>query len=160
MNTAYLLLGGNLGDKKTNLQVAIKHLQLSVGDVVKTSSVYETEPWGFEHEESFLNQVLLVETKNTAYQLLKKVLAIELKMGRTRSTERYSGRTIDIDLLFFNDDVINETNLIVPHPRIQERKFALVPLNELIPNYIHPVYQKNISQLLAECDDQLLVKQI
>ena len=160
MNTAYLLLGGNLGDKKTNLQVAIKHLQLSVGDDVKTSSVYETEPWGFEHEESFLNQVLLVETKNTAYQLLKKVLAIELKMGRTRSTERYSGRTIDIDLLFFNDDVINETNLIVPHPRIQERKFALVPLNELIPNYIHPVYQKNISQLLAECDDQLLVKQI
>ena len=160
MNKAYLLLGGNLGNKKENLDTAKNHITTSVGEIIKTSSSYETEPWGFEHEASFLNQVVLVETEKSPQDLLKELLRIEVAMGRTRNSEKYSERTIDIDILFFNSERVEEQNLKIPHPRIQERKFVLVPLHEIAREYVHPVFQKKVSKLLDECTDQLLVKRL
>lgn len=160
MNTVYLLLGGNLGNKKENLQTAISHIEASVGQVLKKSALYETAPWGFEHETSFLNQAILIETKKNPQELLSELLDIETSMGRVRDSKVYSGRTIDIDIVFFNNEIVDEQNLKIPHPRIHERKFALIPLNEIAEDYLHPAHQKKVSNLLAECMDELKVKQL
>lgn len=157
MNKVYLLLGGNLGNKKANLLMACDYILASIGSIVKQSSIYETAPWGFNHDSSFLNQVLLVETDKQPHELLDELLSIEKLMGRTRENESYSARTIDLDILFFNEEVINTKNLTIPHPRIHERNFVLMPLNEIAKEYVHPVFKEKVNTLLKDCSDKLSV---
>jgi len=156
MNTAYLLLGSNLEDRKSRIRQAIVEIGERIGDVRQSSSLYESEPWGFHSECNFLNQVIKVETVLSPRSLLGKILDIEQEMGRKRTgnTRGYSSRTIDIDILFFNDEVIRDERLHIPHPRISERMFTLVPLCELNASFIHPVFQKTLQDLLAECTDR------
>lgn len=158
MNKVYLLLGGNLGNRHWNLRSATEAIEKNIGKIVLSSSVYETAPWGMEHKQPFLNQVILVETELNPQPLLSAILSIESAMGRLRNATQWQERTIDIDILFFNDEVQHQPNLTLPHPRLHQRKFTLVPLHEIAPQYVHPVYNKAIAQLLAECDDTLEVK--
>jgi len=159
MNKAFLLIGGNLGNRKLNLSKARSIIHQRCGNIIKSSSLYETAAWGDVVQASFLNQVLVIQTRLTAADLLQCMLHAEQKMGRVRR-QNSGPRTIDIDLLFFNDDIIKMTGLEVPHPRLHLRKFVLEPLNEVAPGYIHPVFQKPISQLLAECPDNLPVQKL
>jgi 2-amino-4-hydroxy-6-hydroxymethyldihydropteridine diphosphokinase len=157
MNTAYLLIGGNLGDRINNLDAAKNLINKAIGNIIKTSSVYETASWGIEEQPDFLNQVLLIETKLSAENIIKKIFSIENEMGRIR-TQKNASRIIDIDILFFNDEVIDQPDLIIPHPEIQNRRFVLVPLAELSPNMVHPILKRSIAQLLSACNDDLKVK--
>jgi 2-amino-4-hydroxy-6-hydroxymethyldihydropteridine diphosphokinase len=123
---------------------------------LQVSSIYETAAWGMENQEAFLNQVLEIETNLNPDELLQSILQIEEGLGRKREL-KYGPRTIDIDILFFNDQVIDQEGLKIPHPQLQNRRFVLVPLNEIASNKIHPIFKKTISQLLAECPDPLTV---
>jgi len=158
MNTAYLLLGSNMGDRLSIIAKAITLIHASCGRVVKKSSVFESAPWGFEDKNQFINQVIMIEAAMSAIDLLQNLLDIELLLGRVRNNAtNYSSRCIDIDILFFNDEVINEQNLIIPHPLLQERKFTLLPLKEIALDLVHPVFKKTIHELLNECNDKLEV---
>jgi 2-amino-4-hydroxy-6-hydroxymethyldihydropteridine diphosphokinase len=154
MVETYLLLGGNTGDREYYLKEAIKQIELLIGHVIKQSSIYETEPWGFESPNSFLNQALCVETNLAPNDIITKIQHIEQLLHRQRTVGGYESRTIDIDILFYGNSFINEENLVVPHPRLHERKFTLIPLDEINPKLIHPVFNKSIQQLLEECSDK------
>ena len=156
----YVLLGGNLGNKQKVFSKTRGKLSEMVGKITAKSAVYETEPWGFESVDLFWNQVIEISTALSPEEVLKQTQQIERELGRIRKANQYGSRIIDIDLLFYGDQVINLDNLVVPHPRIQNRKFALVPLNEIAPDLEHPVFQKSIRQLINECSDQLDVKKI
>jgi 2-amino-4-hydroxy-6-hydroxymethyldihydropteridine diphosphokinase len=156
MNEAYLLTGGNIGNRLEYLTKAKEEVRKRCGSVLQESSIYETAAWGMEEQEAFLNQVLKIETSLDPEHLLKSILQIEEELGRKRHL-KYGPRTIDIDILFFNDNVIDQQGLKIPHPQIQNRRFVLVPLNEIASNKIHPAYQKSVSQLLDECPDLLEV---
>jgi 2-amino-4-hydroxy-6-hydroxymethyldihydropteridine diphosphokinase len=157
MNSCYLLIGGNLGDRIKNLDTVKDYIEQGIGKIKISSSIYETAAWGITEQPDFLNQVLIVETTLSAEKIIAKILTIENKMGRIR-TQKNASRIIDIDILFFNDEVIHEVNLTIPHPQIQNRKFVLVPLAEISPNLVHPVLNKTISELLKACKDKLDVK--
>lgn len=159
MNKAYLLTGGNEGDRYLNMQQARTNIELICGRLLLVSSLYETAPWGKTDQPDFLNQVLLIETKRSPAELLKALLQIEEKGGRIR-TVKNAPRTIDIDILFYNRSVIEEPGLTIPHPRIADRRFVLEPMNEISPGFVHPVLHKTIHQLLLECTDELAVKKI
>ena len=157
MNKVYLGLGTNLGDRKRNLLAATEQIKAKIGNVVKSSSVYETAPWGFEADTDFLNMVVEVETKLAPSDVLKMILAIESHLGRERTQDRYSSRIIDIDILFYDDLILEEKSLKIPHRLIHERRFVLAPLNEISPELIHPVLNKSISVLLEQCRDRTKV---
>jgi 2-amino-4-hydroxy-6-hydroxymethyldihydropteridine diphosphokinase len=157
MNSAYLLIGGNLGDRVNNLAIARHNIEIEVGRLKRSSSIYETASWGITEQPDFLNQVLLIETKYSAEGIMQLILSIENKMGRVR-TQKNASRVIDIDILFFNDDIIDKPRLTIPHPEIQNRKFALIPMNEIAPDHIHPVLKKSIKNLLSTSADRLEVK--
>lgn len=157
MNRAILLTGGNIGDRQTYLLKAHEAIQKYCGKVVAASSIYETEAWGKQDQNSFYNQALELETKLSAKELLQSILNIEQSLGRIRS-EKYGPRTVDIDIIFFNNDVIHIPHLTIPHPQVQNRRFALQCLEEIIPDYIHPVLKRSVAQLLAECADPLQAK--
>lgn len=159
MNKAYLLTGGNEGNKSGFLQQAKIYIKKECGEILNQSALYETEAWGKTDQPSFLNQVLLIETLLNAATLMKKLLLIENKMGRKR-TEKNWPRSIDIDILFFNDEIINEKDVTIPHPQIQNRKFVLEPMNELAPDFFHPILHQSIHQLLIMCKDKLDVKKL
>jgi 2-amino-4-hydroxy-6-hydroxymethyldihydropteridine diphosphokinase len=159
MNKAYLLTGGNEGDRYLNMQQARTNIEHICGRLLQVSALYETAPWGKTDQPDFLNQVLLIETKWSPRELLKAILQLEEKGGRIR-TVKNAPRTIDIDILFYDQMVIEEPGLSIPHPRIADRRFVLEPLNEISPGYEHPVLHKTIHQLLLECTDQLAVKKI
>lgn len=159
MNKAYLLTGGNLGNRLQNLQNAATLIEKNIGKIEQASSVYETAAWGFTEQPAFLNQVLYVSTLLSASELIKNLLRIESAMGRERNI-KMGPRIIDIDILFFNHDIINEPDLEIPHPRLHLRKFVLTPLAEIAPGYLHPVLHKTVLQLLAECEDRLDVHKI
>ncbi|MBS1522607.1 MAG: 2-amino-4-hydroxy-6-hydroxymethyldihydropteridine diphosphokinase [Bacteroidetes bacterium] len=159
MIDVFLLLGSNLGDRKAYLQKAIDLIETELGIVVQKSSVFETEAWGKTDEPNYLNQVVQVNTALSAQQVLEKILQIEIRMGRVRE-EKWGSRIIDIDILFYGQDIINEPGLIVPHPELHNRKFTLEPLNELAPNMQHPVLKKSIFQLKNELKDNLIVKKL
>ena len=156
-HAVWLLLGSNMGNSNDLLDRAIGLIDQRVGAVKRVSKRYTTAAWGNIQQPDFLNQVICIHSGFEAAQILKQVLAIEAEMGRIR-TVKNAPRTIDIDILFFDKEVIRQPNLIVPHPEIANRKFVLIPLNELIPNFIHPVLQQNIHQLLKICSDTLDVK--
>lgn len=159
MNTAFLLTGGNLGDRFFNLEQARILISQHCGEIIKQSSVYKTAAWGFKEQPDFYNQALQIQTSLSPENLMKKLLLVEEKMGRTR-TVKMGPRTIDIDILLMNDLIINSPNLTIPHPRLQERRFALTPLADIAPDFIHPVLQKSILELLNECKDDLPVYKI
>ena len=157
MNKTYLLLGSNMGNSQQQLSIAIKNITQKIGGVIRKSKLYTTAAWGNTNQPDFLNQVIVVETKHTALQTIKTILGIEEEMGRVR-TKKNAPRIIDIDILFFNKQIIAENILTVPHPEIQNRRFVLIPLNELSPNFKHPVIKKTLHQLLVNCYDTLDVK--
>ena len=157
MNSAYLLIGGNLGNRIGNLDTVRSFIQKNIGKIVSASSIYETAAWGITEQPDFLNQVIIMETEFSATQIMKKILAIENKMGRIR-TQKNASRIIDIDILFFNDEVINEADLTIPHPEIQNRKFVLVPMYEIASDFLHPVLKVSIKDLLSTSKDKLKVK--
>ena len=150
----FLGIGTNLGNRESNLKEVVKEIEEHIGQVLQTSSVYETAPWGFTAENDFLNMVLKVETVNSPSGLLKRVLMIESMLGRIRNEEQYTSRIIDIDILLYGDQVIDEKNLRIPHPLMHERNFVLVPLCEIAPELVHPVKGKSIRVLLEDCIDK------
>ncbi len=157
MNKAYLLIGGNEGDRLNYLQQARDYIAVFCGEIILQSAIYETAAWGNASQPNFLNQVLLIHTSLVPEVLMSNILIIERKMGRIRH-EKYGSRTIDIDILFYNDEIIDLPELKIPHPEIQNRKFVLVPMNEIAGSFIHPVFKKNIRLLLEKCEDKLDVK--
>ncbi len=160
MNRAYLILGGNKGDKEHNLKRARQLIVEEAGVIEKSSAVFATAAWGNKNQPDFLNQVVCIQTPLLAGDLLKKAISIERQLGRVRGEEKWMERTMDIDILFYNDDVINTADLIVPHPFLHQRKFVLVPMVQLAPMLVHPVLKKNMEALLLECSDNLKVMQV
>ena len=157
MKQAIISLGSNLGNRVLNLNLAIEKIQ-DLGVLKSNSAIYESAPWGFEAKKPFLNQVVEIETELDPFQLLKALLKIEDELGRKRTSGGYESRTIDLDLLFYEDEIFKSESLILPHPRISERMFVLQPLNEIMPQFNHPQLKKTIQQLLNECPDKLWVK--
>lgn len=156
MNKAYLLTGSNMGNREEHLSNARNLLQ-EAGEITAASSLYETAAWGKTDQPAFLNQSLALDTALNAKQLMRRILKMEKQLGRIRE-EKYGPRIIDIDILLFNEEVHNYAFLKLPHPEMQNRRFALLPLSEIAPAIIHPVFKKNILALLADCKDELEVK--
>lgn len=148
-----------MGNRKAKLQQAEQLLTEQCGKITASSSFYETAAWGKTDQPVFLNQALEISTTLNAKQLIRKILKLEKMMGRERK-EKYGPRIIDIDILLFNDEVLDIPFLKVPHPELQNRRFALLPLNEIAKDCIHPVFKKTIGQLLKDCPDKLDVKKI
>ena len=159
MNRTYLLIGGNVGERRENLEKAAQFIGEQAGSIANRSALYETDAWGINDQPPFLNQVLEVSTSLDPHALLKVVLNIEREMGRSRK-EKYGPRTIDIDILLFNDLVLETEGLEIPHPQLHLRRFALTPLAEIAAAVIHPVLKKSIDELLLECPDKLTVKKL
>ncbi len=156
MNKAYLLTGGNKGDRKSNLEKAAALIESSCGKIPLRSSLYETAAWGKTDQPTFLNQALLLETDMEPEPLMKELLQIEHRMGRVRK-EKYGPRLIDIDLLLYGNRIQHSSLLILPHPELTRRRFALEPLAEIAPLLHHPIAEKTILELLEVCDDKLPV---
>lgn len=157
-NIAYILLGTNLSDREGLLNEAKSKIEKDGNGIIKQSSIYESVPWGFESDQLFLNQVITVETILNAFQLLEKLLAIENTMGRIRIDGSYTSRTIDLDILYFNNEVINSESLTIPHPRLHLRKFTMLPMAEIAPNLIHPTLLLNQTEILDLIQDKNEVK--
>lgn len=157
MSTAYLLIGGNLGNRSAYLQEAMHLIQQSCGNIVHSSAIYETAAWGVTSQPSFYNRALALETLLEPAELMQKLLRIEEQMGRKRIL-KMGPRIIDLDILLIDQQIISTGLLTLPHPALPFRRFALLPLCEIAPNLIHPVLQKSIRQLLEECTDELDVQ--
>lgn len=153
MHKTYLILGSNIGPRRNFLEKAKWMLREKAGKIVSESALYTTEPWGVESPDLFLNQVILLETSFDPDTMLHVIHQIESSLGRVRS-KKYGPRTIDIDIIFWDDRVIQQPNLQVPHPLIQDRKFVLVPLAEIAPDLIHPILKIPVSAMLERCKDQ------
>ncbi|MCF8230764.1 MAG: 2-amino-4-hydroxy-6-hydroxymethyldihydropteridine diphosphokinase [Bacteroidales bacterium] len=157
MEEVFLLLGSNLGDREQLLEDATKKMQSRCGKLMQYSSIYESEPWGFDDNHNFLNQVVVIHTELSPHKLLKEILAIEEELGRVRKNQQMASRVIDIDILFYGEQILEDTALHIPHPKIQDRRFTLIPLLELAPQKSHPVLKKTISRLYHDCSDNLKV---
>lgn len=155
MAVTYLLLGGNLGNRLYNIEASHQGISQQLGTIIQKSAIYETEPWGFVHSQLFLNQVVAVETQLLPRQLLQKTQAIEYKLGRRNKGSGYTGRTMDIDILFYDEAIVRLPGLRIPHPRLHLRRFTLEPLVELVPEMTHPYLQQNMRELLYWCPDEL-----
>lgn len=149
----FLITGSNIEPRITFLQDAEKEIGQNIGTILRKSAIYESQPWGFRSETNFLNQVMEIETFRSAGEVLKLILNIELKLGRTREDARYLSRTIDIDILYFGHELIKEKDLQVPHPRLHLRKFTMMPLVEIAPDYEHPGLKKTNRELLNGLTD-------
>ena len=152
MNTVYIQLGSNMGRRESFIAKCKDQIEENIGKIIIESSVFETVPWGNKNQNNFLNAVIKIKTPFDAFKILKKSKEIENNLGRIRK-EKWGERTIDIDILFYNSEIINTEELNIPHPLLHKRKFVLIPLSEISPNYIHPIFKKNISDLLSECKD-------
>lgn len=156
-NTIYLQLGSNLGNSEQQLSIARKKISLNIGDIVQQSGIYTTAAWGNTNQPAFLNQVIVVLSGHRPLKVMEIILEIEANMGRVRTTKN-APRVIDIDILLYNDQIVNSRSLTIPHPLMHERRFVLVPLSEIDGNLMHPLLNKSISELLAHCTDTLEVK--
>lgn len=159
MNISYLLIGGNEGDRVGTMDTARRRIEGTAGPIRRRSALYETAAWGKTDQADFINQALLVETRLDPPALLQTLLDIETAMGRKR-TEKYGSRIIDIDILFFNDAIIRQPGLVIPHPEMQNRRFVLEPLAEIAPDRLHPVLGLSVRELLIICTDPLAVKKL
>jgi 2-amino-4-hydroxy-6-hydroxymethyldihydropteridine diphosphokinase len=157
MNKAYLLIGGNLGDREENLTRARLLIEESAGSISRASALYETAAWGKTDQPAFLNQALEIQTNLAPALLLQQLLQIEKTIGRLRN-QKYDPRTIDIDILLYDDLIMNDPSITIPHPQLPNRRFALTPLAEIAPDIKHPVLKKPIRQLLNDCPDPLEVR--
>lgn len=153
----FLLIGSNIEPRLTFLDNARIEIEGKIGAIQSMSKVYESEPWGFVDNVPFLNQVLKIRSADDPFKILDRILQIESKLGRTRQSNGYSSRKIDIDILYYGEEVINEKNLEVPHPRLHKRRFTLLPMCELAPALLHPVLKLTQKELLDSCDDQSVV---
>lgn len=153
-----LSLGGNMGNKEEIFSETRSMIQILIGQIRKVSSTYETPPWGFESSDFFHNQVVQAYTKLTPYEVLEKIQQIESSFGRERKKGVYLPRKMDIDILFYDDLIIMDEVLIIPHPLIPQRRFVLTPLADLVPDLIHPLSGKSISEILEECNDQSVIR--
>jgi 2-amino-4-hydroxy-6-hydroxymethyldihydropteridine diphosphokinase len=156
MNKVYLLIGGNMGDRMANLAKAIQLIEKEIGKLVEMSSIYETAAWGFSTQPDFLNQALMLHTQLDATTTMQKLLDIESSMGRIRSISM-GPRIIDLDVIYFNNEIISSQLITIPHPKLASRRFVLMPLVEIAPDYIHPVLNRSNKALLHTCSDQLAV---
>ena len=159
MNKIYLLLGSNIGNCEKHLETATINIEKNIGKIIKKSSLYKTAAWGNINQQDFVNQVILVESTFCAEEIILFIFKIEAAMGRVR-TIKNAAREIDIDILFFNNEIINSKNLTIPHKEIQNRLFVLVPLMEIAPKLKHPLFKKDISTLVLLCKDELNVQKI
>lgn len=149
MNTAYIAIGSNIGDRQKALEDALNQIEKEGIKVTRVSSFYETLPYGYTDQPPFLNGAIEVQTTLSARELLKTLLSIEKDLGRVRQF-KWGPRTIDLDIIFFNNEVYNEPDLIIPHPDMQNRSFVLTPLNDICPTYLHPQLNKTTHDLLTE----------
>jgi len=155
-----LILGSNLDDKFNYLKGAKALLECNVGKIVAMSSFYASPPWGYKSQNEYVNQVLIIETSKTPEQLLEKNLLIEKVLGRERSENGYTDRTIDVDILFYDDLIMDEEKLILPHPRLHLRRFCLAPLQDVLPKWYHPQLELTIEKLVANCEDKSDLKKV
>ena len=156
----FILLGSNQGARKILLRQALEAIERICGKIVKQSSIYETAPWGFESEHWFLNQVVQIESLLGPEALLEKLLAIEQQLGRVRTNEQYSSRAIDLDLLYYSSIHIQTRLLEIPHPRLHLRRFTLMPISEIAPDFMHPVLKKTQLELLSALTDNSVVRRL
>jgi 2-amino-4-hydroxy-6-hydroxymethyldihydropteridine diphosphokinase len=155
----FLSLGSNLGNKSLHLEQATTDIVLSIGPVLQASMVYKTAAWGYQHQPEFYNQVLQVQSSLSPEEVLEKIQYIEKNLGRVRK-EKWGERTIDIDILFYGQEVVYNDKLIIPHPLLKDRRFVLQPLAEIAPAFIHPVEHRSVLELLAQCNDPLAVTKL
>jgi len=156
----FLGIGSNIGNKQNNFKNVFHLIENKIGKIIAHSSIYETPPWGFHSENNFWNQVIKVETQLTPEKLLEKIHFIEKQFNRERGEIQYSDREMDIDILYFDDEIIENEKLIIPHPKIQIRKFVLVPLVEIAPGFKHPLLRMTNFELLNNCKDKSVIKKI
>ncbi len=159
MNRAYLITGGNLGNRAANLARALQLIGREAGSIVAASALYETEAWGKTDQPAFLNQAVIIDTLLTPQALLHLLLNIEKEIGRIRH-QKWDARLIDIDMIFYNDIILNEPDLTLPHPFFHERRFALTPMQEIASDFVHPVLKQTVSKLLQACPDPLAAHRI
>ena len=160
MHQVFLGIGGNTGNKHDNFDKVYTFIKNELGDIIKQSSVYETPPWGFESEENFWNQILMIETVFSPEKLLKNIAEIENWFGRERVSGKYSSREMDIDILYFDELILKTETLTIPHPQIANRVFVLVPLAEIAPEYVHPQLQMTSLKMLKNCSDSSVIKKV
>ena len=158
-NTVYLLLGGNLSDVESTFDLARQKINSEIGLITTSSKLYQSKSWGFESTDLFLNQVLKLETNHQPLQLLQAIQSIETELGRIRNGNivGFESRVIDIDIIYFNTEKIELPNLAIPHYALHDRRFTLLPLVEIAPEYIHPVLNKTNQELLKNCSDKSTV---
>ena len=156
-NQIYLHTGTNLGNREANLKRANEWIVQEIGPIEKASSVYRTKAWGITDQPDFLNQALLVSTHLSPFELLEKIQDIERRMGRAREI-KWGERIIDIDILFYNDEIIDTENLTIPHPYLHYRNFVLLPLMDIAPGLLHPGFGLTVAELYANSEDKLLVE--
>ncbi|MCH7415677.1 2-amino-4-hydroxy-6-hydroxymethyldihydropteridine diphosphokinase [Belliella sp. R4-6] len=152
MRQVILIIGGNVGDRMALLSEAKSKLMFKIGQLKDKSAVYETQAWGGKSKGDYLNQILIFETDFEAEYILDIALKVEKELGRERDV-KWGNRTMDIDILYFGEEIINKPNLIVPHPYISERRFVLVPLEEVLPDFVHPKFHLTNKELLRKCTD-------
>ena len=160
MHQLFLGTGGNLGNKQANFDKVYTHIQNELGTILKCSQVYETAPWGFETDDLFWNQVLLVETQFSPVEVLERIAKIEAVFGRKRTGEGYTSREMDIDILYFDDLILETESLTIPHPLLYKRLFVLVPLAEIAPDFVHPVLKLTSVEMLSGCTDKSEVRKV
>lgn len=159
MKNVYILQGSNDGDRMKILEESLKSIEIKIGAVLKLSSIFESEPWGFDAKQWFLNRVVIVETNLEPIDVLNQLLIIESSFGRVRIKDgNYHSRTLDLDILLIDQLICSLPKLTIPHPQLHNRLFTLLPLSEIAPNYIHPILQKSIQSLLSSCFDKGVVK--
>ena len=152
MNTMYIQLGSNVGERHSYIKESLLQIEKILGTIICESKTYESSPWGVTEQRNFLNKVISVKSDFSAKDALKTLQNIENNLGRKR-TEKWGERTIDLDILFYNNQTINTKELTIPHPHIQDRKFVLIPFAEMNGKFIHPTLKKDIFALLKECKD-------
>lgn len=157
--SVFVLLGSNLGDRELLVNQACKIIEEKCGEVVAESRLYESEPWGFQSEHWFLNQVVKVKTWLLPDEMMRQLLEIEKELGRDRSTphEGYVSRPMDLDILYFGNQIVDTQLVTAPHPRLHQRRFTLLPLCDIAPDFVHPTMKKTNLQLLDECQDTGIV---